>query len=181
MKLQFPGRKTNKQTTQTKPALLRLLCVSEGCAQWKCGSDMGRNLTHWVQLVYSGRWKQRYLLVKFYTLADVKEVMSVEDQQGFKEVIWFTLRRVPCQGLFLRSNEDQTLVPSVLTSTCCLNPAPHALLLAFSLLYLDFLWIYNLQILLKIFLCLCFDAKEQERSKVMLQVVSQPWKDSWFN
>jgi len=58
-------------------------------------------------------------------------------------MIWVVLGGAPCQGLFLRSNEDQILVPSLLTSASGPNPAPYAPLLAF-LLHLDFTLICNL-------------------------------------
>lgn len=43
--------KEEKQREATVSA--GLLCVSEGCEQWKCTYNMGWNLTHWVWSVLS--------------------------------------------------------------------------------------------------------------------------------
>lgn len=170
--------KEEKQREATISA--RLLCVPEGCKQWKCNYNMGWSLMCLVWSVLSwGQTDERLSPLSFTPLLVVKRSWAKPKLLvRIQEMIWLILGGPSCQSWFLQCNEDQILVLSLLTSDSCLNPAHHALLLAVSVT------IVNIQpqfMISRFHLKPHCDAVGQARSKILLRVVFQFWKDSSFD
>lgn len=104
--------KEEKQREANKSA--GLLCVSEGCKQWKCNYNMGWNLTHLMWSVLSrgqvNESKGVTSPLSFPPLLMVKRSWAKpKPLVRIQKMIWFIPGSASCQSWFLKCNEDHIL------------------------------------------------------------------------